>query len=841
MADLFAPPTKSEIKAVKRTTAGDNDIFAPPSPDEIKATRAEESPMDRLGGLMTSKGREKLSKEAVPFDAKQGESVSAPLRTAARSGLQMITLGASEPALAAASAVDKTFSQGIEALRQKIHGEGGSDFDVIEALKANYGANVDQRRADKQENPIANVVGGIGGAVMPAGPAAALLSKTSGLVGKGAANIAARLPNMGRLAPAAAGAGKIAKGAATGAATALAFEAPRQVIEGSTDFIRKGDADVPELGSVGKVGAVVGGMIPAVGMGVRAAAPAVAKVGKKLMTTFLGPSEEHINFYMENPQAVNGAKSITELKDKVDDIVEGLRGNVQKGEISVAEARAQLRDVEQSIAQHRANSNLEFSVTSTQIKQQFRAAKKALGEAMEKETNALKSVKAPTEMADEAVQATRDLKDKVVRGSQDATELLQGGETVDVLSPYRSLKAAKERLSIAGQGPITPQAQAAAGEIDKLLATFARLPNKLSAKEAKTLIQQIDKSERALYSSGEFTDDVSQAYKQLRGAIDEQLKTQNPKYAEAMKGVASNRGLMDEAAGFQDKGGALSRLNRVASPTAAPERDALIKLGDVTGRDFKGPIEKYQKAQGLLKDPNAMQKLEQGLPEYSAAQEAERAAQMLEGPEAKNEFLNRTLKSSGLLDRQEKAAGLLGKEQQGLLGAEGKLEPFKNITPRNSQSTLERLGAATDSPEGQIQLKRQLADLSKLSDVDFEQAVKALRTKGAFQKGAANGSRNVNLFGAIGAAIGAKVGGFQGATVGGAAGAGVGGAVDKYGPAMAKKMLDAVLKIQGSPTLAKIKALDASPEVKAFLSKEFAAFNEVAPGKLQKVTDKDTP
>lgn len=837
--NLFAPPTKNEIKEV-----ADAGLFAPPSRDEIASTRSQEGFMDRLGGLLTSKGRSKLSKEATAFDPKEGESVTAPLRTGARSMLEMATLGASEPALSAVSAVDKTFSQGVDALRKKILSEGGSDFDVIEALKSNYGANVDQRRTDKQENPIANVTGGIAGAFMP-GPATALLSKTTGLVGKGAAKIAERLPTIDattKLGRVAAGAGKIAKGAATGSAMALAFEAPRQVIEGSTGFIKQGDADVPALDSAMKVGGVIGGSIPAVGMAARAIAPVAAKAGKKLMTTFLGPSEEHINYYMENPQAVNGAKSITELKDKVDDIVEGLRGSVQKGELSVAEARAQLRDVEQSIAQHRANSNLEFSVTSTQIKQQFRAAKKALGQAIEKETQALKSVKAPTEMADEAVQATRDLKDKVVKGSQDATELLQGGESIDVHSPYRALKEAKERLSIAGQGPITPQAQAAAGEIDKLLATFGRLPSKLNAKEAKSLIQQIDQSERALYNSGEFTDDVSQAYKQLRRAIDEQLKTQNPKYAEAMKGVASNRGLMDEAAGFQEKGGALSRLNRVASPTAAPERDALIKLGDVTGRDFKGPIEKYQKAQGLLKDPAAMQRLEQGLPEYQAADEAEKAMRMLEGPEAKNEFLQRTLKDSGLLSRQEAQAGLLAREQQGLLSAQGKLEPFKSITPRNSQSTLERGMRGTDSPEGQIQLKRQLDDLSKLSDVDFVKALKDLRVQEGFKQGATRGSRNVNLFAAMGAGAGAMVGGAWGATAGGSAGAALGGIVDKFGPTMAKQVLDGVLKIQGSPTLAKINALKAPPEVKAFLSREFAQFNEAGgPAKIQKVTDKDTP
>jgi len=847
MADLFAPPTKDELKSVKRKSASE-DLFAPPSKEEIAATRAPENFMDRLGGLLTSKGRKKLSDEAqqTPMDAQQGESVAAPLRTGTRSALEMATLGASEPVFGGVRAVDKAFQDGVKAGAAAIRGEP-TNYNPTQSLSEGYGADVEQRRADKRENPTADLTGSVAGAFMP-GPAAALIGKTAGAVGRGVGKLGQYVPEISKATKLGRGAnaalnlgGKVATGAAQGAATGLALEAPRQVIEGSTGYIKAGDTNVPDLADVGKVGAVLGGALPIAGAAGRAAGAGAKWGGKKLMNVFLGPSDDKIEFYLANPQAVNNAKSITELKDKVDDIVEGLRTGVGKGEKSVAEAKAQLRDVEMAIQNHRANSNLEFQVTSTQIKQQFRAAKKALAEASEKQVQGLKGVKAPLDLADEAVQATRDLKDKVVKGSQDATELLQGGETIEIMSPYRALKAAQERLGIAGKGPVTPQAQAAAGEIQRLIDTFGQLPGKLNAKEAKALIMQIDKSERALYNSGEFTDDVSGAYRQLRAALDEQLKAQNPKYAEAMKGVASDRQLMDQAEGFREKGSALSRLNRVASPTAQTEREALEKLGEATGRDFKTPISKYSEAQGLLKDPKAMQRLEQSLPEYQAAQEAERAAQMLEGPEAKHEFLQRTLKSSGLLDKQSQAQGLLGKESQGLLEAEGKLAPFKNITPRNSQSLIERVGRAGESPEAQIQLKRQLDDLSKLSDVDFVKAVRALDVQKSFQKGATNGSRNVNLFGFIGGSIGGYIGGPSGALLGASSGAGIGGAVDKFGPAIAKRILDGVLKMQGSPTLQKIQALNVPPEAKAWLSREFAAFNEVAPAKLQKVTDKDTP
>jgi hypothetical protein len=813
-----------------------------------KPTPAPETFMDRLGGLLTSKGRKKLSDriEQEKPAAFEDSEASGSLRTGARSLLETSTLGASEPLFGGMRAVDKAFEEGVKAGAQAIRGEP-TDYNPLDSMSRGYAADVAQRRQDKSDYPLSDVTGAVGGALMP-GPAAALIGKVTGKVGQAASRVGQMAPTfdsatkLGRGANAAMNlGGRVATGAAQGAATGLALEAPRQVIEGSTGYIQHGDQNVPDLADVGKVGALIGGSLPVAGAVGRQAAKGSKWAGKKLMNVFLGPSDDKIEFYLANPQAVNNAKSITELKDKVDDIVEGLRDGVVKGEKSVAEARAQLRDVEQAIQAQRANSNLEYQVTATQIKQQFRDAKKALQMASEKQTQALKGVKAPLDLADEAVQATRDLKDKVVKGSQAATDLLQEGDTILIQSPYRALKSAQERLSIAGAGPATPQAQAAAAEIQKLMDTFGRLPSKLSAKEAKQLLMQIDQSERAVYNSGEFTDDVSNAYRQLRAAIDEQLKTQNPKYAEAMKGVAKDRALMDEVGGFREKGGALSRLGRIANPTAQAEREAFERLGEATGRDFKAPVQRYAEAQGLLKDPATMQRLEQSLPEYKAAQEAENAVRMLEGPEAKNEFLNRTLKSSGLLDRQAQAQGLLSKESQGLLQAQGKLEPFKNITPRSSQSLLERAGRATESKEAQVQLKRQLEELSKLGDTDFLKAVEALRVKEGFQKGAMNGSRNVNLFAAVGGGIGGIASGPYGAAAGASVGAAMGGVVDKFGPVMAKRILDGVLKIQGSPTVQKIQALNIPPEAKAWLSRELAAFNEVAPAKLQKVTDKDTP
>lgn len=151
-------------------------------------------------------------------------------------------------------------------------------------------------------------------------------------------------------------------------------------------------------------------------------------------------------------------------------------------------------------------------------------------------------------------------------------------------------------------GPATPEAQAAAKQIENLIATFGRLPTKLTQEEAKKLIQQIDRSEQAVYRSGEFTDDVAGAYKSLRAQLDEQLKTQNPAYKEAMVPVAENTRLHGEVLpSFGDRESSISTLNRIGSPTSQVQRENLSKLGKATGRDYDTPIKEYMDAQSTLK------------------------------------------------------------------------------------------------------------------------------------------------------------------------------------------------------------------------------------------------
>ncbi len=740
--------------------------------------------------------------------------------TAARSGLQTMTMGASEPLLSGMNALSRTAR--------------GDDYS-LDALKKNYDADVAQRRQDKANMPVSDIGGGLLGAFSPVGPAAAVGSKVSGLVEKGAQAV---LPEW----QAAQGSGKmvqglsnlygnasnVATGAAQGAAGALAQVAPQQVIEGSTGFIKKGDKNVPSLGDTAAYGAKFGAAVPAAMALAKGAGEAGGYAGKKLMSSFLGPSEEHIDYYMKHPEAVNGAKSIEELKDKVDGITDKLREDVVNGDKSVADAKSDLRDVEQAVAEHRRQSNFDFSVTSTEVKQQFRQAKLDLDKAFEGKKRTLENVKAPTDLADEANQAVRDLKDKVVSGSKEAKDLLSSQDrNIELFSPYKALKSARDKLNIAGTAPATPQAKAAQASIDGLMSSFGAIPGgKLSESDAKHLIQQIDQSEQVVYKSGEFTDDVSRAYKTLRQELDSQLKAGNKPYETAMKPVAENTGLHSDVVGpFGDRQAAISNLNRIASPTSTVNRENLSKLGKATGRDFDTPVQNYTKAQGILNSPEAMDKIKSSLPESKTHAELEALDKSMQGPAAKAEYVQKNLEGSGLLEQQKAKEGLLTQKQGLLDQKKGMLEPFKNLTPNSSESKLKTASRAR--PGEQVELTRQLEDLSKMSDTDFVKAVKDLRTKNAFNGQDTNGSRKVNLFGAIFGAAGAVIThGLVGTGAGAAIGTTTGALADKYGPKVSKAILDGVIKLGKSPTLAKIQALQIPPAAKAYLAKELADYNE---------------
>lgn len=783
------PPTKEELAALAPKQSWD---ATPPTPEEMPETFG-----DRLSGLLSSKGRKKLKDRVEQEAPKAGPasdtnveqtSVEHFAHGALLNYLPQVQAAAQKPLFKAFNAAT---GQSVEPDR------------YVDARDANI------RRLAKQAEENPNAAAGAG---------------LAGLVASSMA-IPAPLPKV--LKGASAGVKGVMKAAGRGAVFGAQYGAIANPgdVEGVVAPVQLGER-IGKTIEGAEAGAKFGGGLSVAGK-VLSTVPGTAK---KAMTVFLGPSEDTINYYLKNSKAVNQAKSIEELKDHVDRIVTSLRDEVEKGKISVGDAKDGLRLIEQKISEHKRESGFQYQVSKTEVNQALRDARAALSEAVTQKTQALKDVKAPIEMADDVIAAGRQLRDEnVIKGSAKAQGYLRPEDVVQIQPLYNNLKTIRDSLNVAGAGPATPEIARAQASIDQLFGTVGKMPTSLSPDEAKKLIQQLDRSERAAYNSPGFTDDVAKAYKALRQGIDEQLK-RNPQYAAAMKPVAEARGLMDMLP--RDRQEAISLLNRIASPTTQVEREALSRLGKLTGRDFESGVAKYLDAQGKLKDPRFMRQLQEGLPEFQRVTEAERASRMLEGPEASREFTTRRLNESGLLNQRAEAEGLLAREQQGLIAREAKLEPFKGVTEGSSENKIK--GLLNAKPGEQFELRNQFSELSKLSDFDFEKAVNDLRNKKAFEAGATRGSRNTNLFAALGVPIGAGLGGMVGApivggTVGASAGAAIGASVDRYGPAMAKRILDGVIRMGENPSVQAIKALNIPDKAKNDLLRQLVQFKESRP------------
>jgi hypothetical protein len=117
-----------------------------------------------------------------------------------------------------------------------------------------------------------------------------------------------------------------------------------------------------------------------------------------------------------------------------------------------------------------------------------------------------------------------------------------------------------------------------------------------------------------------------------------------------------------------------------------------------------------------------------------------------------------------------------------------------------------------------VELRRQMAKLSQLSDQDFVREIENMSIATDFEKAFQIGSRNVNLWTVLGAGTGGFVGGPFLGSIGGAA---IGALIDKHGPKAAKRILEQVVSIKGLPSVQKISKLDLPKDIKTELTNSF--------------------
>lgn len=748
--------------------------------------------------------REQMIQELAQHHAKKNE-ISDPTAyavTGIRSALENVTLGASEPVYS-----------GINAVTNTLYNAAANDGELsFKELGRQYDQDVEQRRQLKAQLPMTDIVGQSLGAVAPVGPANALAKASTQAVEQVVPKVIGSLSKevSGFFPNATQSVGRVGVAAAQGSAAGLADRAARNATLMPTGFVKEGET--PSYAESAIAGAAFGGGITGALEAAKASLPVAGSIGKKAISVFLGPSGKSIDEYLANPQRIREAKSIEDIKTEVDAAMSRINDDLQAKKLSLNDAKEAQKLLQQQYREAQQEAGQEFQTMKFGFQTQQRDIQNKLKDNVQAKKEQLQSTTAPLVIAQDVQDGIRKLQQDVNEGSKKSYQILDNthGE-VDLSSKLESLYAARNSLNVRGADmPATPQAAQAQAEIDKILKHVGKLPGKISFSAAKQIIQQIDAAEKVVYQAGVYTDDVGKAFEQLRRGLDADLK-QIPAYKAQMEEVAQKTGLLKR---LTDRHGDItatrSTISGLHRPVAKESYDDLVALGSVTGKGFVRDIDEYVKAQQTLSNPQAMRKLERSQPEYKEARALSIRNERLKHPRAKDEFVNE--KTNSYLPKLEEGQAKIQALQDEFDRMIAETNKFKGLTENTSQGKINNI--ATRQPDkANIQTIKQLSALGKREGQDFIGDIRARRTANDFEKSYTNGSRNV----LIGAVFGSLIGGPMGTAVGGA----VGASVDKFGPAVGKKVLDGFIAARGTKTaqaaMDVIHALDIPPEAKSHL------------------------
>jgi len=685
---------------------------------------------------------------------------------------------------------------------------GGSPAD-----KTVYDREIEKYRANdaslEENNPVSSFAGSLVGYAAPGGLIAKGLRSARGVVG---------------LAPEAAS--FIGKTAILGTEGALmgAIERPST----NQDIV-----NIPERIDNALVGGKIGVGIPVVIGGVKKGFQAIPKIAKKVVSALGGVSEDNISAFLKDPERYLNAKPRDEVLATITGLVDDINTKVDDGKLSVKDAKEGLRWAGQQIKET-ASENHAIA------RDQLRQAEQRLRDKFVDSVNDLKAKPAPTQLQGQIDDTLREMKEENIKASGESFDILQGElnsrkqavnasgkesvealekkvidefeppkTTINVRGVYSSLKSKVKELSARNSADAKAAVKDLIKYMDDIKAKTADPDGNptwwLDAAEAKRIIQDLDSDVKSWDSSkiaGQFDDKYNQTMKQVRYKLDDKLKKEFPEYRKKMSEISERSKLLGEASKrFGKPELAFSRLSNIASDKAKFDRELISKLGKYTNQDLDTPIADFVKTQKMLKDPKQLESLKRSLPEFDQltdAQKLEKLALLDKSPKA---FRSKVSKSPSF-----KELKMAQKDFDSALVNKDKIKGW-------TKSTVE--GKLNAVMSGKTYVRGQLEALGKMSNQDLVKMVDDIKVSEAFEKEFRIGSRNVNLWGAMG--IGALGGGPIGLIIGTVTGA----MIDRYGPALTKKALIAVSKVQGSPTVQKLSKLGLPKNVAQDLTDAF--------------------
>jgi len=783
--------------------------------------------------LLKEAKRLELIEEAKALEAAKSQpeaSVGEKVVGAARSAVEGATFGVSEPVFSGLMAAEQHIKKA--ALESGSPQEFYDRVTNLDSLKAEYQADVDRRRQFESQNPGLSTTAEIAGAVAPAlltmggsapasgvsvARAAAAPAEAMNLVGRGASSAVQAIPGMANLTKSAGLAGsaaRVAEAGAVGAAQATAAEGAKRLAQEPSGFIRPED-NLPSMGEVALTGGALGGALKAIPEAVSQAGRG-AKTAARVLTGVRG---EDIDNYLARPEAIRSAKTIEEVKDEVDSAIQKLRDDVDGAKLNREQAYDALRQAESKVDDLVKENKFIVQQKKADIRQQFRDAKASLDRAFKETTSEIKTARVAIR-PDDVLDSVEQVKQQVSDLSAESYKILGLHKGKFSLSGVtRQVSGLQNDLKVGGQ-LLSGDAETAYNVLgkwkEKLQTIEAGSKKGLGGQEVKKIIQELDSDIRQYGDrlAGEFSDKTYNSLMGVRRALDTKIKTQVPGYAQVMEETAKMNELRrDLVKMFGRRESVTSKLSRIDNPNLEYERSKLMELGQTTGKDFSSPLEEYMNLRSRSRTSIDQDALKRGLPGYQPYLDAVTQEARAGRPEFGQSLIEKARTASPEAAALRAATQGASVADEAVSAATTALEPYKRITPQNSENAIRTL---LGDRSRKIELRRLMTSLGQVSDQDFMLMINDLKTRDAFEKGYPAGSANVNMWAAIMGVMGGVSG--MDPTMGAgsaAAGATIGRFMDSYGPKVTRRVLDGIVFMRGLPTVQKVNALfgDLPPQV----------------------------
>lgn len=555
--------------------------------------------------------------------------------------------------------------------------------------------------------------------------------------------------------------------------------------------------------------------------------------------------------YDEAKETLNGL-SVQIRESAVDNKNEALERVKQAKDMLEASFGSQKQAMKEQATRLETDFRFNKQAATDEAMEGLKTARSQADEAFTGQKQSLQTQADPNNMNQAVADSLGTLKKKVLVGVEAAEDVLKtSGKSLNVQNLTKSLNGIKNSMS----KDFSDSAKAAKAKIDNYISELEQYGDEIDLSDTRRFMRNMREDvDQWTAADGGFDDMFTRKIKSAQKAFDERLKTASPEYKKRMLDIADDTRVLDDASKlFGKETTRLSRLNALGKTTATVERRMLKRLSEKTGGELQAGIDSLLVAQRKLKDPAAMKKLRSEMPESQVIGQAEQKltqAKRMETP-AKATEIRSTLQNQPAMKVIKESlpeAAELNKAVNKLKAMKKAGQPsrirnqiLKSTEFAKAQSAQARMKKAnelyrkfksfsgegsaesklTAVSRGKIKATDQLRELSKLADKDFEGMVSAWADASAFERTAFNGSRNVNLWSILLYYGGAGLtGAITAGPVGAALGAALGGTMDRYGPALTKKVLDGIVGIK-QVNEAALKKLDLPENIKAELIQGF--------------------